>query len=128
MNKSTTYITDEETINCQKVAAAFSEVFENEDLIIFNAEKYGFVKLQYFKFPFGFDTIDSYYDGKSLFDDLWDKWLHTQLINLTSDTPMADMVYEDILKCLSKEKRKELLDKKFQFAERTGIENLLVEL
>lgn len=128
MNKPTTYITDDETINCQKVADAFSGVFDNEDIVICNAGKYGFVKLQYFKYPFGFDTIDSYYDCKSLFNDLWNEWLHTQLINLTADTPMADMEYDDILKCLSKEKRKEFLDKKFHFAEKTGIENLLVEL
>lgn len=117
MDKAKTYITDEEIINCQKVADTFSELFDNEGLIILNAGKYGFVKLQYFKFPFGFDTMDSYYNSKSLFDDLWDEWLHTQLINLSSDTPMADMDYDDILKCLPEEKRKELLDKRFYFAE-----------
>ena len=74
-------------------------------------------------FPFGFDTMDSYYNSKSLFDDLWDEWLHTQLINLSSDTPMADMDYDDILKCLPEEKRKELLDKRFYFAEKTGVDN-----
>lgn len=119
------YITDEEKINCQKVADAFAELFENEDLIVLNAGKYGFVKLQYFKFPFGFDTIDSFYDCKSLFDELWEEWLHTQLINLTADTPMADMEYEDILKCLPEEKRKELLDMRLCLAEKTGIEDIL---
>ncbi len=58
MDKAKTYITDEEIINCQKVADTFSELFDNEGLIILNAGKYGFVKLQYFKFPFGFDTMD----------------------------------------------------------------------
>lgn len=125
MNKQQTYITDEERENCQKVADAFAELFECEDLTVLNAGNYGFVKLQYFKFPFGFDTIDSFYDCKSLFDELWEEWLHTQLINLTADTPMADMDYEDILKCLPEEKRKELLDKRICFAERTGVEDIL---
>lgn len=52
------YITDEEKTNCQKVADAFVELYENEDLLVLNAGKYGFVKLQYFKFPFGFDNAD----------------------------------------------------------------------
>lgn len=125
MNKQQTYIIDEERENCQKVADAFAKMFECEDLIVLNAGKYGFVKLQYFKFPFGFDTVDSFYDCKSLFDELWEEWLHTQLINLTADTPMADMDYEDILKCLPKEKRKELLDKRLVFAEKTGVGDIL---
>lgn len=125
MKKKQTYITDGERENCQKVADAFEGQFDNEDLIILNAGRYGFVKLQYFKFPFGFDTIDSFYDSKSLFDELWTEWLHTQLIGLTADTPMADMDYEDILKCLPKEKRKELLERQLYFAEKTGIEGIL---
>ncbi len=44
MDKAKTYITDEEIINCQKVADTFSELFDNEGLIILNAGKYGFVK------------------------------------------------------------------------------------
>ena len=44
---------------------------------------------------------------------------------MTADTPMADMEYDDILKCLPEEKRKELLDKRFSFAEQTGIEGIL---
>lgn len=128
MYKMQTYITDEERKNCQKVADAFAELFDNEDLIVLNAERYGFVKLQYFKFPFGFDTIDSFYDSKSLFDELWEEWLHTQLINLTADTPMADMDYEDILKCLPEDTRKELLEMKIRFAEKTGIEGILEKI
>lgn len=124
MDKAKTYITDEEIINCQKVADTFSELFDNEGLIILNAGKYGFVKLQYFKFPFGFDTMDSYYNSKSLFDDLWDEWLHTQLINLSSDTPMADMDYDDILKCLPQETQQKLLGMQKRFAEKAGIEDI----
>lgn len=49
-------ITDEEKTNCQQVEDAFAELYENEALLVLNAGKYGFVKLQYFKFPFGFDN------------------------------------------------------------------------
>lgn len=125
MNREQTYITDGEKINCQKVADAFAGQFDSEDLIILNAGRYGFVKLQYFKFPFGFDTADSFYDCKNLFDELWGEWLHTQLIRLSADTPMADMDFADILKCLPEEKQKELLEKQLYFAEKTGVKDIL---
>ena len=49
------YISDEEKVLCQKVADVFSKLYENEDLVVLDAGKYGFVKLQYFKLPQGFD-------------------------------------------------------------------------
>lgn len=127
MNKEQTYITDEETINCQKVADVFAELYENEDLLVLNAGKYGFVKLQYYNVQFGFDNAYIFVDSRSLFNDLWREWLYTQLLNLASGTPMEDMDYGDIFRCLPKEKQKELFDMKICFAERTGIENLLLE-
>ncbi len=128
MYKKQTYITDEERINCQKVADAFSELYENEDLLVLNAGRYGFVKLQYFRLPFGFDTANVFTTCQSLFDDLWNEWLETQLLRLATGTPMENMDYGDILKCLPKEKQKELLDKRFYFAEKTGIANLIVKI
>ncbi len=127
MHKKQTYITDEESINCQKVADVFAELYESEDLLVLNAGRYGFVKLQYFNVQFGFDTAYIFVDSRSLFDDLWREWLYTQLLDLASGTPMEDMDYGDIFKCLPKEKQKELLDKRIYYAEKTGIENLLLE-
>lgn len=127
MDKAKTYITDEERINCQKVADAFAEISDYEDLMIFNAGKYRFVKIQYFKLPHGFDTVTTYFDSQSLFDDLWEEWLETQLLNFAEGTPMEEMEYEDILKCLPKERQKELADKRSYFAEKAGIGNLLLE-
>ena len=127
MDKAETYITDEERIKCQKVADAFAEISEYEDLMVFNAGKYGFVKIQYFKLPFGFDSVTTYFDSQSLFDDLWEEWLDTQLLNFAAGTPMEEMDYEDILKRLPKERQKELADKRSYFAEKAGIENLLLE-
>lgn len=126
MDKAKTYITDEERIKCQKVADAFAEISEYEDLMVFNAGKYGFVKIQYFKLPFGFDSVTTYFDSQSLFDDLWEEWLDTQLLNFAAGTPMEEMDYEDILKRLPKERQKELADKRSYFAEKAGIENLLL--
>lgn len=125
MCKKKTYITDEERVNCQKVADAFMELFENEDLIVLNAGKYGFVKLQYFRFPFGFDNADTFFDSRSLFDGLWEEWFDTQLLKLAAGTPMEEMEYADILKCLPQETQKELLERRLCFAEKTGIEGIL---
>ena len=127
MKREQTYITDGEKINCQKVADAFEGQFDSEDLIILNAGRYGFVKLQYYNIQFGFDTAYIFVDSRSLFNDLWREWLYTQLLNLASGTPMEDMDYKDIFKCLPKEKQKELFDMKICFSEQTGIENLLLE-
>lgn len=127
MYKKRVYITNEEKIKCQKVADAFAELYENEDLLVLDAGRYGFVKLQYFKLPFGFDNANVFTDSRSLFDNLWEEWLDTQLLNIATGTPMEDMDFEDIFKCLPKEKQKELLDKQLYFAEKTGIKNILVE-
>ncbi|MCI8570898.1 MAG: hypothetical protein HFI43_05775 [Lachnospiraceae bacterium] len=125
MDKPKSYITDEERINCRKVAEAFAEISNFEDLVIVNAGNYGFVKLQYFNFPYGFDTATAFFDSQSLFDDLWTEWLETQLINIADGTPMEEMDYQDILKCMPKEKQKEFFDKRIYFAKKSGIESIL---
>ena len=121
MNKKQTYITDEEKENCQKVVDAFAELFENEDLTVVNAGKYGFIKLQYYRNHVGFDNAFSFNDSRHLFNDLWDEWLDTQLLNIAGDTPMAEMDYGDILKCLPPEKQQELLDMRKRLAEKAGV-------
>ena len=64
MNKKQTYITDEEKEKCQKVVDAFAELFENEDLAVVNAGKYGFIKLQYYRNHVGFDNAFSFNDSR----------------------------------------------------------------
>lgn len=125
MSKKQTYITDEERENCQKVVDAFAELFENTDLTVINAGKYGFIKLQYFRTEIGFDNAISFNDSKSLFNDLWDEWLDTQLLDIADDTPMKEMDYEDILKCLPPEKQQKLLDMRKRFAEKAGVGDIL---
>lgn len=125
MNKKQTYITDEEREKCQKVVDAFTELFESEDLTVVNAGKYGFIKLQYYRTHLGFENAFSFNDSRSLFNDLWEEWLDTQLLNIAGDTPMEEMDYGDILKCLPPEKQQELLGMRKRFAEKAGVGDTL---
>ena len=45
------YITDKEREKCQRVMEAYAELYENEDLLVLNAGRYGFVKLQSYRIP-----------------------------------------------------------------------------
>ena len=42
------YITDDEREKCRKVADAFAELYEIENILVVDAGRYGFVKLQYY--------------------------------------------------------------------------------
>ena len=42
------YITDDEREKCRKVADAFAELYENENILVVDAGRYGFVKLGQF--------------------------------------------------------------------------------
>lgn len=116
-----TYITDEEREKCRKVADAFGELYEVTDIAVVDAGKYGFVKLQYYKLPRGFDTVMTFRDSELLFKDLWDEWLYDQLLTPALGTPIGDFDYEDIFRCLPKEKRKELMAKRNYFREMSGM-------
>ena len=65
------YITAEERKKCQKVADAFAELYEIENILVMDAGWYGFVKLQYYSKQRGFENVFTFVDSKSLFDDLW---------------------------------------------------------
>ena len=121
MNKKQTYITDEEKENCQKVVDAFAELFENEDLTVVNAGKYGFIKLQYYRNHVGFDNAFSFNDSRILFNDLWEEWLDMQIPDIAGDTLMEEMDCEDILKCLPPEKQQELSDMRKRLVEQAGV-------
>ena len=43
MYKKQTYITGEERENCKRVTDAFVDLFENEDLIVLDAGRFGFI-------------------------------------------------------------------------------------
>lgn len=119
--KKDTYISKEEQEKCRKVAEAFQELYEREDIIVLDAGKYGYVKLQYYKEPYGFDDVFTYTDSRELFDDLWNEWFNGRLLDYAKDTPMMEFDYPDIFKCLPKDTQKELMDKRIIFAEKAEI-------
>ena len=113
-------ITEEKHLKCRKVADAFAELY-SIDLLVLDAGIYGFVKLQYYHHPFGYDDTDIFTSSTDLFNDLWNEWLSTKLLSLAKVTPMAELDYQDILLCLTAEKQKELMDKRDYFLEKAGI-------
>lgn len=113
-------ISDEEHANCQRIADAFSEIY-SADLLVLDAGSYGFVKLQYFHPPSGYDEAGIFTTGRDLFNELWNEWLTTQLLALTKGTPLADLDYQDMFQCLPAEKQQEFMDKRDYFLDRSGI-------
>lgn len=103
---------------CRKVAAAFAELYEIENILVVDAGRYGFVKLQYYRPPQGFEDAITFTDSRSMFENLWEEWLDTQLFLLAKGTPMAGMGYNEIFRCLPKEKQGELMNRKAGFAKR----------
>ena len=116
------YITDDEREKCRKVADAFAELYEIENILVVDAGRYGFVKLQYYRPPQGFEDAITFTDSRSMFENLWEEWLDTQLFLLAKGTPMAGMGYHEIFWCLPKEKQEKLMNRKAGFAKTAGIE------
>ena len=116
------YITVEEQKKCRKVADAFAEL-EDVDIVVVDVGRYGFVKLQYYTPPTGFENDFTFTNSIKLFDDLWEEWLHTQLIMLAKEMKIDDVDYDDIFKRLPEEKQNELRSRKQHFAELAGIDN-----
>ena len=115
------YITEEEQRKCRKVVDAFAEL-EDVDVVVVDAGRYGFVKLQYYTPPTGFENDFTFTDSGALFDDLWEEWLHTQLIMLAREMKIEDIDYDDIFRQLPGEKQNELMGRRQHFAEIAGIE------
>lgn len=113
------YITDEERRRCQSVADAFEELYELTDIAVVDTGKYGFVKLQYYKWPLGFDSVITYTDSKTMFDDLWNEWWCYQLLTPVLGTALAELEFEDIFKCLSEEKQRKLMEKRTYFKKKS---------
>lgn len=116
-----TYITEEEQRKCRKVADAFREL-EDVDVVVVDAGRYGFVKLQYYVPQKGFENDVTFTESRKLFEDLWEEWLHTQLIMLAQEMGISNIVYDDVFKSLTEEKQRELMGWKQHFAEIAEIE------
>lgn len=116
------YITEIEQQKCRKVAETFSELYEIENILVMDAGRYGFVKLQYYRPPQGFEDVITFTDSKRMFEDLWQEWLDTKLFLTGKIRKLEGMGYEEIFKCLSKEEQNALLCRKADFAAIAGIE------
>ena len=115
------YITEKEREKCWRVADAFAEL-EDVDVVVVDVGRYGFVKLQYYTPPTGFENDFTFTDSQALFNNLWEEWLHTQLIMLAREMKIEDIDYDDIFRQLPGEKQNELMGRKQHFAEAAGIE------
>ncbi len=67
-----TYITEEEQKKCRKVVDAFAEL-EDVDIVVVDVGRYGFVKLQYYTPPTGFENDFTFTDSREMFEDLWEE-------------------------------------------------------
>lgn len=119
--KQKIYITEEERRKRQRVADAFVEL-EDEDIVVGDVGRYGFVKLQYYTPPTGFENDYTFTSSRELFEDLWEEWLHIQIVMLAKGMDINDIDYDDIFRQLPEEKRNELMGRKEHFAKIAGIE------
>ena len=116
------FITEEEKEKCQRVADAYSELYDITDVLVVDAGRYGFVKLQYFNAEKGFDDAVSFLESKTMFEDLWEEWRILFLLDFAKGTSMVELDYKHIFQHLPENKKKELSDKKVYFARLAGID------
>ena len=115
------YISEEEQKKCRAVADAFAGL-EEENILVVDVGKFGFLRLLYYKYPDGFDDAISYFDSKKLFNDLWHDWLYEQVHEIAKEYPsLTGLEYEDMLEGLPEERREELEGRKKDFAKKAGI-------
>ena len=112
------YISEEEQKKCRAVADAFVDL-EEENILVVDVGRFGFLRLLYYKYPNGFDDAISYSDSKELFDDLWQDWLYEQVHKIAKEyPPLMGLDYEDMLQGLPEERREELENRKKDFAKK----------
>ena len=115
------YITEEERTKCQKVADAFAELYEMENIVVLDVGRYGFVMLKYYNLPHGFEDAITFTDSVELFEDLWEEWLNTKLYLLAKGTPLLEKGYKGVFEGLPEEKQSELIMRKATFAKAAEI-------
>lgn len=120
--EKTVYITEKEREMCYKVIGAFAELYEmeDEDILVVDVGRYGFVKLQCYTPSYGFEELDTYTDSHSLFEGLWEEWLSLNVFLLAREMQLDDILYEDLFNNLPKEKQSELTGRKGYFAKKSG--------
>ncbi len=115
------YITEEERTKCQKVADAFAELYEMENIVVLDVGRYGFVMLKYYNPPHGFEEDETFTDGKALFEALWQEWLDMKLYLIAKGTPLMEKGYKGVFESLPKEKQSVIIGRKADFAQKAEI-------
>ena len=110
-----TYITEEQREKCRKVADAFTELYELTDVMVADAGRFGFVRLQWYSEGEGFDSAVAYSDSLELFEELWRIWYEHEVLTSVLGTPLAELDYDGIFKTFSKDRQEEILEKKRYF-------------
>ena len=121
--EKTVYITEEEREKCRKVIDVFEELYEieDEDILLVDVGRYGFVKLQCYTASHGFEELDTYTDSNSLFEGLWEEWLSLNVFLLAREMQLADVLYDDFIQQSSKGKTVRAYRRKDYFAKKAGI-------
>ena len=114
------YITEDEYVKCRKVADAFTELYEMTDVMVANAGRFGFVRLQWFDEGEGFDSAEVFSDSAELFEELWRIWYEHEILTPVLGTPLAELDYDEIFERLPEEKKKELMEKRDYFVKKSG--------
>ena len=112
------YITEEQRAKCRKVADAFAELYELADVMVADAGRFGFVRLQWFSEGEGFDSAMAFSDSMELFEELWRIWYEHEVLTPVLGTPLAELDYDEIFQTLSKDRQEEILEKKKYFISR----------
>lgn len=115
------YITGEEREKCIKVKDAFAELYENQEIMVADAGRFGFVKLQYYLERGGFDTVETYTDSRELFECLWMEWRDMQIDRIREEMNIEEVSYDEVFEELPEETKKKYAAKKHEFAEKSGI-------
>ena len=115
------YITEEERAKCQRVADAFAELYEMENIVVLDAGRYGFVEPKYYNPLHGFEEDETFTDSKELFEALWQEWFNTKLYLMAREMPLDDILYEKVFNSLPKEKQSVLIGEKADFAQKAGV-------
>jgi len=90
------YITEEQRAGCRKVADAFAELYELTDVVVADAGRFGFVRLQWFSEGEGFDSAMAFSDSRELFEELWRIWYEHEVLTPVLGTPLAELDYDEI--------------------------------
>lgn len=114
------YISADERELCRKVAKAFEGAFVEEDTLVLDAGRFGFVKLRYYKLPGGFESVKTFRSSEAMFRDLWDEWVCQQILEYASGTPLVELEYAEIFRCIPEEIKESYGLKKQEFMSKAG--------